>query len=127
MPRRAHIHYVSLRSSLVNLPISIYGPLLERNIVRVLRYFISLHLILWLQRPQHLAIHLKLVSTPQKPNGNVEAYVGWTGMASASSLTHFSSIQDADKALETVEIDPQYAQGLGLSQGDLVRANSVLI
>ncbi|KAG6889103.1 hypothetical protein C0995_003672 [Termitomyces sp. Mi166 len=107
MPRRAHIHYVSLRSSLVNLPISIYGPLLERNIVRVLR-------------PQHLAIHLKLVSTPQKPNGNVEAYVGWTGMASASSLTHFSSTQNAEKALETVEIDPQYAQGLGLSQGDLV-------
>ncbi|KAG5731766.1 Peroxisome biosynthesis protein PAS1 [Termitomyces sp. T112] len=102
MPRRAHIHFVSLRSSLVNLPISIYGPLLERNV-----------------RPQHLAIHLKLVST-KKPNENVEAYVGWTGMASASSLTHFTSTQNPEKALETVEIDPQYAQGLGLSQGDLV-------
>ncbi|KAG6879138.1 hypothetical protein C0992_004955 [Termitomyces sp. T32_za158] len=103
MPRKAHIHYVSLRSSLVNLPISIYGPLLERNI-----------------RPQHLAIHLKLVSSAQKQSGNVEAYVGWTGMASASSLNHFSSTQNSEKALETVEIDPQYAQGLGLSQGDLV-------
>ncbi|KAG6885001.1 hypothetical protein C0993_006652 [Termitomyces sp. T159_Od127] len=103
MPRKAHIHYVSLRSSLVNLPISIYGPLLERNI-----------------RPQHLAIHLKLVSSAQKQSGNVEAYVGWTGMASASSLNHFSSTQNAEKTLETVEIDPQYAQGLGLSQGDLV-------
>ncbi|KAG6920030.1 hypothetical protein DXG01_010098 [Tephrocybe rancida] len=103
MPRRARIHYVSLRSSLVNLPISIYGPLLERNV-----------------RPQHLAIHLKLVSTPQNPNVNVEAYVGWTGMASASSLTHFSSPHTPEKALETIEIDPQFAQGLGLSQGDLV-------
>jgi len=34
MPRRARIHFVSLKSSLVNLPISIYGPLLERSIVR---------------------------------------------------------------------------------------------
>lgn len=33
MPRRARIHFVSLHSSLVNLPISIYGPLLERGIV----------------------------------------------------------------------------------------------
>lgn len=33
MPRRARIHFVSLRSSLVNLPISIYGPLLERGVV----------------------------------------------------------------------------------------------
>ena len=32
MPRRARVHLLSLRSSLVNLPISIYGPLLERNI-----------------------------------------------------------------------------------------------
>ena len=36
MPRRARIHFVSLRSSLVNLPISIYGPLLERGVVSVL-------------------------------------------------------------------------------------------
>ncbi|KAG6857738.1 hypothetical protein H0H87_004154 [Tephrocybe sp. NHM501043] len=70
-------------------------------------------------RPQHLAIHLKLVSTPQKQD-ETEAYVGWTGMASASSLTHFSSAPSTEKTLETVEIDPQYAQGLGLSQGDLV-------
>ncbi|KAG6837810.1 hypothetical protein H0H93_016178 [Arthromyces matolae] len=103
MPRRAHIRYVSLHSSLVNLPISIYGPLLERNI-----------------RPQHLAIHIKLVSTQEKNNSAVEAYVGWTGLASASSLTHFSSSQNSENVLETIEIDPQFAQGLGLSQGDLV-------
>ncbi|KAG6852303.1 hypothetical protein C0991_001085 [Blastosporella zonata] len=98
MPRRARVHYISLRSSLVNLPISIYGPLLERNV-----------------RPQHLAVHLKLVSIPQNPDRNAEAYVGWTGMASASSLTHFSSAHATEKVLETVEIDPQYAQEVSIA------------
>lgn len=50
----------------------------------------------------------------------VDAYVGWTGMLSASSLAHFNAV-DRTENLETVEIDPQYAQGLGLSQGDIVR------
>ncbi|KDQ55035.1 hypothetical protein JAAARDRAFT_181043 [Jaapia argillacea MUCL 33604] len=107
MPRRARIHYVSLHSSLVNLPISIYGPLLERNI-----------------RPQNLAVHLKLFSDPTAPARPVdpkpEAYVGWTGMASASSLAHFNNSQSAEKGLETIEIDPQFAQSLGLSQGAVV-------
>ena len=35
MPRRAKVHYVSLKTSLVNLPISLYGPLLERGVVRI--------------------------------------------------------------------------------------------
>ncbi|KAF9453962.1 AAA-domain-containing protein [Macrolepiota fuliginosa MF-IS2] len=105
MPRRARIHFVSLHSSLVNLPISIYGPLLERSV-----------------RPQHLAVHLTLVSGgPGGAGGKLEAYVGWTGMASASSLAHFNASQSAGgDGFETIEIDPQYAQGLGFSQGDLV-------
>ena len=41
-------------------------------------------------------------------------------MASASSLAHFNSA-DAEKGFETIEIDPQYAQSLGLAQGDTVR------
>ena len=41
-------------------------------------------------------------------------------MASASSLAHFNAGQAADGGFETIEIDPQYAQSLGLSQGDLV-------
>ncbi|KZP06528.1 AAA-domain-containing protein [Athelia psychrophila] len=100
MARRARIHYVSLKSSLVNLPISIYGPLLERSI-----------------RPQNLAVHLTLPAA----NGvlKTEAYVGWTGMASASSLAHFNSA-DKEKGFETIEIDPQYAMGLGLAQGAVV-------
>ncbi|KAF8971068.1 P-loop containing nucleoside triphosphate hydrolase protein [Flammula alnicola] len=105
MPKRARIHFVSLRSSLVNLPISIYGPLVERSI-----------------RPQHLAVHLTLVPNPaiKSTQERLEAYVGWTGMASASSLAHFNAGQSGDGGFETIEIDPQYAQGLGLTQGDLV-------
>ena len=42
-------------------------------------------------------------------------------MASASSLAHFSSASSAEKGVETLEIDPQFAQGLGFSPGDVVR------
>ncbi|KAH9946561.1 AAA-domain-containing protein [Amylocystis lapponica] len=108
MPRRARIHFVSLHSSLVNLPISLYGPLLQRSV-----------------RPQGLAVHLSLVSSNRK--GNVddparksEAYVGWTGMASASSLAQFNSRDAGDVGLETVEIDPQFSEGLGFAMGDVV-------
>ena len=34
MPRRARIHFVSLHSSLINLPISLYGSLVGRAVVR---------------------------------------------------------------------------------------------
>ncbi|KAF7794446.1 hypothetical protein EIP86_005580 [Pleurotus ostreatoroseus] len=109
MPRRARIHYVSLRSSLVNLPISIYGPLLERGV-----------------RPQGLAVHLTQV-TPGKQKTQTEdgrttgeAYLGWTGMVSASSLAQFHSGGTAEGGLETVEIDPQLAQGLGFAENDIV-------
>lgn len=41
-------------------------------------------------------------------------------MASSSSLAHFSA--DArENAFETIEIDPQYAQGLGFAEGDIAR------
>ncbi|KAJ3929049.1 MAG: P-loop containing nucleoside triphosphate hydrolase protein [Lentinula lateritia] len=102
MPRKARIHFVSLHSSLVNLPISIYGPLLERNI-----------------RPQNLAVHLTLVP-PNSTAIRKEAYVGWTGMASASSLAQFNVSEPTEKGLETIEIDPQYSQSLGFAQGDIV-------
>ncbi|KAF5321496.1 hypothetical protein D9619_001501 [Psilocybe cf. subviscida] len=102
MPKRARVHFTSLRSSLVNLPISIYGPLVERSV-----------------RPQYLAVHLTLVPNATSSE-RIEAYVGWTGMASASSLAHFNAAQSSEGGFETIEIDPQYAQGLGLAQGDLV-------
>lgn len=126
MPKKARIHFISLRSSLVNLPISIYGPLVERNVVstihKPLRGFRHSPSLIPEQRPQHLAVHLTLVpnSTAKNIPERTEVYVGWTGMASASSLAHFNAGQAADGGFETIEIDPQYAQGLGLSQGDLV-------
>jgi len=77
------------------------------------------------QRPQNLAVHLILVTTSQHDsNAKIEAYVGWTGMASASSLAHFNSSDSGERGLETVEIDPQYAQGLGLALGDVVRCKA---
>ena len=67
-------------------------------------------------------MHLTLVTGTKSQNASDkrEAYVGWTGMASASSLAHFNSGNTADKGLETVEIDPQYAEGLGFAMGDVV-------
>lgn len=41
-------------------------------------------------------------------------------MASASSLAYFNSGDSSDRGLETIEIDPQYAEGLGLIMGDIV-------
>ncbi|KAH9048455.1 AAA-domain-containing protein [Lactarius hengduanensis] len=102
MPRHARVEFVSLKSSLVNLPVSLFGPLLERNI-----------------RPQHVAILLTATSPSQLDGKKLQAYVGWTGMVSASSLAHFNS-NSPDNSLETVEIDPQYAEGLGFHKGDVV-------
>ena len=42
-------------------------------------------------------------------------------MASASSLAYLNAGHLGERNFETLEIDPQYAQGLGLAQGDLVR------
>lgn len=47
-------------------------------------------------------------------------------MASASSLAQFNASKSGDSGLETLEMDPQYAQGLGLSQDDVVCAFTLL-
>lgn len=55
----------------------------------------------------------------------VQAYVGWTGLASSSSLARFRNTGTSgseDSALETLEIDPQFAGSLGLHLGDIVRS-----
>ena len=74
-------------------------------------------------------MHLTLVTGTKSQNASDkrEAYVGWTGMASASSLAHFNSGNTADKGLETVEIDPQYAEGLGFAMGDVVSSLACLL
>lgn len=127
MPRRARIRYVSLRSSLVNLPPSIYGPLLERGVVSISIDSASVHneYIIQRQRPQGFAVHLKQVASGKqvaKVDGarvHGEAYLGWTGMLATSSLEYFKAA-NTDNDRETVEIDPQLAQGLGFAEGDVV-------
>ncbi|KAG8958543.1 Peroxisome biosynthesis protein pex1 [Tulasnella sp. 419] len=101
MPRRATIRFVSLKSCLVNLPISVYGPLVGRQV-----------------RPQSLAVHLTTI-TSDKNGKPISAYVGWTGMAAASSLAMWNNSK-SEGHLETLEMDPQFAASLGFSEGDTV-------
>ncbi|KAG9016438.1 Peroxisome biosynthesis protein pex1 [Tulasnella sp. JGI-2019a] len=106
MPRRAKVRYVSLKSCLVNLPLSVYGPLVEHQV-----------------RPQSLAIHLAKQEHRSSRSGDTPtaAYVGWTGMAAASSLAAWnSSSQGSETHLETIEMDPQYAQTFGFAENDVV-------
>ncbi|KAI0310136.1 P-loop containing nucleoside triphosphate hydrolase protein [Amylostereum chailletii] len=104
MPRHARIHFTSLKSSLVNLPISLYGPLVERNI-----------------RPQQVGV---VLSKPGSQGSfRQDIYVGWTGMVAASSVARFTGgtqQRGGELEMETVEIDPQFASGLGFLQGDIV-------
>lgn len=126
MPRRAKVRYVSLKSCLVNLPISIYGPLVEHQVVSQVYQSSEKVLItsITFQRPQSLAIHL--TSLKQSSNGKtLTAYVGWTGMAASSSLAAWNSggVQGSEAHLETIEMDPQYAQAIGFLEHETVSAS----
>ena len=46
-------------------------------------------------------------------------------MAATSSLAKFNSLDSGEKGMETVEIDPQFASGLGLKLGDVVSNSCV--
>jgi peroxin-1 len=70
------------------------------------------------QRPQSLAIHLSTPAVNSKPPK--AAYVGWTGMAAASSLAVWNNSRE-EGHLETLEMDPQFAGSLGFSEGESVR------
>ena len=123
MPRQARLQFVSLKSSLVNLPVSLFGPLLERNIASLSVSPSPPHTnqAVFFQRPQQLAVLLSATApSPESDGKKPSAYVGWTGMVSASSLAHFNP-SSSDHTLETVEIDPQYAESLGFKKGDVVR------
>ena len=54
-------------------------------------------------------------------------YVGWTGMASSSSLARFKGAGNVGEVMETVEIDPQFASGLGLHLGDVVSLSHLYV
>ncbi|EJT96675.1 AAA-domain-containing protein [Dacryopinax primogenitus] len=79
-----------------------YGPLVEHRV-----------------RPQSLAVHL----TPVLPSGTLgkSIYVGWTGLASSSSLAQWHTRGGgAEGPLETVEIDAGFATSLELRESQVV-------
>jgi hypothetical protein len=64
-------------------------------------------------------VHLALVDQPRNHDGTtrkLETYVGWTGMPAASSLARVGG-----GSMETIEMDPLFANVVGLHQGDVVR------
>ena len=122
MPRRAQIRFVPLRSSHVNLPMLVYGPLLECSIISLCTGLHRSPLDLFPSpASSNLAVHINFrINSRNGSSPQLDMYVGWTRMASASSLTQFNSA-DAEKVGRTIEMDPQYAMALGLSQGYVVR------
>ncbi len=67
MPRRASIHYVSLKSCLVNLPISLYGPLASNQVVRQ-------SVVLWIDCLTHASIAASIIGCPSYPTTSPECY-----------------------------------------------------
>lgn len=84
------------------------------------------------QRPQSLIIHLTFLSTPGsgRPSSSSSSSsaparstdIGWSGLASASSLSGFasSSSGNASSSADTIELDPDVCFSLGWPEGSLV-------
>jgi hypothetical protein len=76
-----------------------------------------------IQRPQRLGIHLKPIKLSAEALRN-GILLGWTGLASSSSLANFSqtSRSTTSEVKETIDLDPQLAQilGPGFAEGDIV-------
>ncbi|KEI38078.1 uncharacterized protein L969DRAFT_18862 [Mixia osmundae IAM 14324] len=108
MARSAKVRYRSLRSSLVNLPLSIHGPLVSRGVA-----------------PQNLVVELSWRSeTTQSINEltskvpKVRAYLGWTGLS--SSVTFASNASTSSSSNDLIELDPQLGKELALPEGTQV-------
>ncbi|KAJ9118613.1 hypothetical protein QFC22_003833 [Naganishia vaughanmartiniae] len=79
-------------------------------------------------RPQSLIINLKHVNAAihaksggQASTGRAtQAFLGWSGLASASSLEMYGNAQNGKGSTETIEMDPEVAAQLGWAEGDLV-------
>ncbi|SCV68391.1 BQ2448_512 [Microbotryum intermedium] len=120
MGRKAVLSFASLRNCLVNLPLSITGPLTERGIAL-----------------QSLVIELSFTSQTNPPskktggsaggiNGTSKAYVGWTGLPSSVASVAQHARSNGGALGDKVEMDPQFAVmlGLGMSEGMPVRTRS---
>lgn len=88
---KAAVSYVPIRSSLVNIPNSVSSVLFNSNI------------------PAQNVV-LELIYSKRTISKSIEtrAFVGWTGMTSASS-------SGGDPSSSVLEVDPTFAQTLGLS------------
>ncbi|WVQ65961.1 uncharacterized protein L199_004139 [Kwoniella botswanensis] len=115
MARKGAVKYRSLRSNLVHLPLSLFAQLAQQQ-----------------ARPQSLIIHLSPLSSSSSSSSRQpkSAYLGWSGLAAASSLSQ------AGDGLESIEVDPEVAMSLGWPESTLVeisiihnptRANSVSV
>lgn len=68
------------------------------------------------QRPQSLILHLApLVPASSSRRPPQPAYLGWSGLAAASSLSGIGGSQ-----LETIEVDPEVALNYGWAEGTIV-------
>jgi peroxin-1 len=115
MPKKASIKYHSLRSNLVHLPLSLYASLVQQQAVSS-DVCLRAQLISF-QRPQGLILHLSpFVASSSKVTPKT-AYLGWSGLAAASSLAGIGAGVEG----ETVEVDPEVAMGLGWPEGTIVR------
>ncbi|KDE09691.1 hypothetical protein MVLG_00095 [Microbotryum lychnidis-dioicae p1A1 Lamole] len=129
MGRKAVLTFASLRNCLVNLPLSITGPLTERGIA-----------------PQSLVVELSFHSQTKPPskktggssNDTSKAYVGWTGLPSSVASVAQHARSNGGALGDKFEVDPQFAVmlGLGMSEGmpvtielmrDLPTATSVAV
>ncbi|KAK4696983.1 peroxin-1, partial [Phenoliferia sp. Uapishka_3] len=101
--RTAQLSFISLKHCLVNLPISITGPLQERAVA-----------------PQSLVVELSYSSGVGKKAVQKKVYVGWTGMPSQLAGVA-SQVRGGNASADRVEIDPQFADMFGgVSEGTIV-------
>jgi peroxin-1 len=112
--RKVKVKYSALHSSLVNLPLSVYGPLVSAGVVSSHSSFtFSGNGLTTPKRPQVVALYL---SNLKKGNDLRTAYVGWTGLASSPSSGRWK----AEDSLESIEVDPQLCTSLGFAEGEVV-------
>lgn len=70
------------------------------------------------QRPQGIILHISPLVTGSSQAR--EAYLGWSGLAAASSLG-LGGVGAGDRdVLETMEMDPEVGAALGLAEGTIV-------
>ena len=116
MAKKAVVKYRSLRSNLVHLPLSLFGSLAQQQVVSRQSQLLS-HKLRY-QRPQGIILHIAPLASSSSRHSSRSAYLGWSGLAAASSLAGIGGGMEA----ETVEMDPEVAMGLHWAEGTIVCA-----